>query len=147
MRSFIPIELIEKHPNSTFRGIYKLPEYGDVFLVMVVQEFLQKYGNEAAIAFIISYNRNGVIIDYQILGGQIVDVWESFFEVKQEYNIIQKSYRHEFNIDIKGCICFLETIVEYNISSDGHITETHSISREGYFESILSGYRYVMPSK
>lgn len=149
LQIFIPDELLKNYPDSEFRSLYVLPEYGDIILVLVLQDFIDEYGIRIVRNHIVTYYLTGKIIDYQELAGVEIDIWEAFFEINNDYTVKRKLYQDRINNDKEEIKYFrlIETCYEYTISNAGLIEEARRTAREGYFEGDWTGYNFVKPLK
>lgn len=149
LKTFIPEGFIKNYPDSEFRSLYVLPEYGDIVLVLVLQDFINEYDMRVVKNHVVSYDKKGGVIDYQELAGVVIDAWEAFLEISDDYIVKRKLYQVRINND-KEEIRYsrlVETCYEYTISNAGLVEETKRTVREGYFEGDWTGYKYVKPVK
>lgn len=148
---FLPDDLINNQPNSKFRGMYLLPEYADIILVLVFQEFIDEYDTRVVKNYLISHDKTGLVIDYQELAGVLIDVCEAYLEIFTDFTVNRRLYQRRMN-NSKNEIemmyaSLLESFYEYSVSKTGLIEETKRTAREGYFELDLTGYSFVKPLK
>lgn len=149
LKIFIPKELIEKHPDSKFRSLYVLPENNEIVLVMIFEYHIEGYDNEVVETYLVSYNKSGVVLDYQELAGAKIDIWEAFLEINSNYTVRRKLYQLRINTD-KDKMRYarlVETCFEYTINNNGLIKETQRTAQEGYSEGDKSGYYLIEPIK
>ncbi|MDR2815626.1 MAG: hypothetical protein LBB62_02850, partial [Proteiniphilum sp.] len=149
MKIFIPMDLIKDYPDSKFRSLYVLPEYNEIVLILILQDFINEYNMRVIKNHIVSYDKNGVVIDYQELAGGVIDAWEAYLEIANSYTVKRKLYQYRVNNDKEEIRYFrlIETCYVYTINNAGLIEETKRIEREGYFEGDRTGYSFVKPIK
>lgn len=147
LKLFIPEELRNSHPNSTFRSLYLLPNKNDITTVLILQNLVNKYGAKVIKTHIVTYNTDGKILSFQELAGVNIDVWETLILINSEYVIKRRNYQFKINKDIENIKFYhsIETIFTYEIKLDGSIDETKKLIREGYFKRDWTGYYFVKP--
>jgi len=98
---------------------------------------------------LVSYNKSGVVLDYQELAGVTIDAWEAYLEINSNYIIKRNLYQRRINVEKEEMkyARLIETCFEYTISTVGLIEETKKTIREGYFEGDWTGYKFVKPIK
>ena len=142
---FIPEELKSNHPNSKFISMYLFPEYNDIIVVLILQNFVNDYGIRVVKNHLVTYSKKGDLIDCQELAGVVLDAWEAFLEISKDYLIKRELYQFRINNESNQTKYFnlTETIYNYTITTSGLIKEIETTIREGYFEGDWSGYRFI----
>ncbi len=149
LKTYIPEKLIENYPGSKFRSLYMLPEHTEIVLVLIFEYYVDEYENEVVKNYMVSYDKSGVVLDYQELAGVKFDGWEAYLEISEDYTVKRKLYQFRVNNDNEKMqyMRLVETRIEYTINKDGLIEETKRTAREGYFQSDRSGYNFIEPLK
>lgn len=147
LKTFIPAELLKNYPNCIFRSLYILPEYNEIILVLILQDFKDEYDMRVVKNHLVTYNSNGVILDCQELAGVVIDAWEAYFDISDEFTLDRKLYQRRINSNIEEnkYSYLVETCYEYHINHVGLILETNRTTRGGYFEGDWTGYNFVKP--
>jgi len=142
---YIPVELRKKYANSKFRSLYVLPDKNMVRTVLLLNEFINEYDTNVKLVHMVTYNEHGRVLDYKELAGSNPDIWESFFEINDEYILKQKYYQFRINKNplLAKYFHLIETCCEYELTALGLIEETNKVKREGYFEGHLNGYTFI----
>lgn len=142
---YIPSELRRKYLNSKFKGMYLLPNYNKMKIVLLLNKYINEYDANITKVHIVIYSEYGKILDYKELAGFNLDIWESFLEINDKYILEQKSYKFKINKNPKFAKYFhlVETSSVYKINLTGLIKEINKVKKEGYFEGELNGYSLI----
>ncbi len=142
---FIPKKLFNDHPNSIFKSLFLLPTKKDITIVLLLQDLVDKFGARIVKILLVTYDRNGKILDFQELAGVNIDVWESFMNITQEYMIEQKNYQFKINNDKELAKLFhlIETTSIYKVRDDGVVEKVEEQKKEGFFKGSWNCYTLV----
>lgn len=142
---FVPEELKSSYPNSHFRNLYLMPSQNDVTIILLLQDILRGDERNNIKTHMITYDKNGNIINFQELAGYNTDISETFIKINNDYKIERWMYQFKINMDKEHANLFhlIETLFEYKINSEGIIEEIGKCKREGYFEGDWTGYDFV----
>lgn len=149
LKAFIPMELLEYYPDSKFRSLYMLPQHYKIVLVLMFVFYVDEYQNSVVKNYLVSYDKSGVVLDFQELAGVKFDSLEAYLEISEDYIVKRKLYQFRVNNDKEKMqyMRLVETCFEYTISKDGLIEETKRTAREGFFQSDRTGYNFIEPLK
>lgn len=144
---FIPIELKNNFPNSTFRSQYLFPSHNSIIVALIFQDYINEYEVRIVKNHVVSYDAKGTVIDYVELAGVATDAWEAFGEITNDYVVVRKLYQFRINNDVEMAKFFLlvETLYEYSITNFGMIENTKETERIGYFAGDWKGYSFLKP--
>lgn len=146
---FIPVELRNNFPNSTFRSLYLFPSRNNIIVALIFQDYINEYEIRIVKNHVVSYDASGNIIDYEELAGVATDAWEAFGEITIDYVVVRKLYQFRVNNDVEMVKYYhlVETLSEYSIANSGMIENTKETKRIGYFKGDWTGYSFVKPLK
>ena len=143
---FIPSSLRE-NVKSTFRGVCLLPVRDNFKAVLIMEKFIDGYGDTVTKIHAITYKHDGTLIDDKELAGFLVDSWQAFSNILEGYIIDKSFYQYLYpeieDKDMKGNHALLEVKTRYRIDQVGKIIEEKVTTVEGYFQSKNGNYKLV----
>jgi hypothetical protein len=144
---FIPDEIKKDNLDGKIRSYYALPEFNGFVFIILLQEQINEYEATVINSYLVSYEKDGRIIDFTKLLSVETDVEETFFEIKSDYSITRKSYQFQINSspEMMGYFRLVETILGFEVNQDGFFKETRRIQQLGYFEGDWTGYKIIKP--
>ncbi len=145
---FLPNEIgkIDSLNSSNFSSLFLLPKLNDITIVLLMQDILieSPQYNPTRI-HMISYNKDGGIVDFQEIAVFHPDVSEAFVRITDNYEIEKRSYQFKLNTnkEFSSLFYMIESIFKYKVSAFGIVEEVSKSKIEGYFEGNEEGYKLI----
>jgi len=142
---FIPKEIKGSDPIENIRCLFILPSLNDITLVVIAKDFIQDNDQKILKIFLITYDSNGVALDYMALAGYYIDLEEEFCLIEKDFHITTKQYKLKESPDKNHPELFYlnETLINLEIDVKGTLTKNFEQKRDGYFEGDWSDYKYI----
>jgi hypothetical protein len=143
---FVPAQL-KKKDIGELRCISTFPSSGNFKAILILHKFVDRYENTVTKVYIVTHEPNGRVIDCKELAGYLIDSWEAYSNVLEDYRIEKYAYQYRMpeDTDMSKYFRLRETKSQFEIAEDGKISELNVTVTEGYFEASLNGYKLVKP--
>lgn len=131
-KNFIPEEIIEDTIKNNFYSQYLLPDYNDIILVVIIKLCYDEYDNEIVRQYLVSYKKNGTVIDYLEVSCVILDFMEAVFKISEDYIIEQSVYK---DVETENEELYqLGTFLKYSVNENGVIEILSKNEQKGYLQ-------------
>ncbi|TKG87737.1 hypothetical protein EYV94_27980 [Puteibacter caeruleilacunae] len=142
LHAFVPAELKKNFNDSKFKGLYVLPKKYGKNVVLLLHGYVDQYEANVFKLYLVIYDDDGDVTDYQEVAGFILDVWEAYLSIDENYDVRKKTHNYKINRDSKYAI-LVETNYIYRLSAIGLINEQSKFSREGFFDEDSHEYKFM----